>query len=499
MRRKNQVELNLGTGVTGEARSSAAQEIETGAAKACLERPAAGGPSMEAIVERDNLKKALARVKRNKGAAGIDGMTVEGLAAYLKEHRPTIRAQLLEGTYEPQPVRRVEIPKASGGTRALGIPTVLDRFIQQAVMQVLQADWDPTFSAHSFGFRPGRSAHQAVARAQELIASGHGIVVDLDLEKFFDRVNHDILMGLVAKRVTDKRILKLIRGFLTAGVLIDGLVGPTEEGTPQGGPLSPLLSNLMLDVLDKELEKRGHRFVRYADDCNIYVRSRRAGERVMTGIERFLAKRLKLKVNKAKSAVAAPRMRKFLGFSFTIGASIKRRLAPQTVSRFKARVRELTRRTRGRSLAQIIEELSRYLKGWRAYFGFCCCADLTIGPGGGCVPSPGSSGSVVGRGLLNCDAAASAGTWRHKPPAARPAPRVPQRLTGRARPAFPRAQQTDQSAEPPCTDPYARWCGRGGAVRLPSIPIAHPTSPMASTRFQPVGAVRPVRARGSRK
>ena len=210
--------------------------------------------------------------------------------------------------------------------------TVLDRFIQQAVMQVLQADWDPTFSEYSFGFRPGRSAHQAVARAQELIASGHGTVVDIDLEKFFDRVNHDILMGLVAKRVSDKRILKLIRRFLTAGVLIDGLVGPTEEGTPQGGPLSPLLSNLMLDVLDKELEKRGHRFVRYADDCNIYVRSQRAGERVLAGIEQFLAKRLKLKVNKAKSAVAAPRARKFLGFSFTIGASVKRRLAPQTVA-----------------------------------------------------------------------------------------------------------------------------------------------------------------------
>jgi RNA-directed DNA polymerase len=371
MRQKNQVMLNLGTGETGEARNTAAQEAETGAAKACLERPAAGGPSMGAIVERNNLRKALKQVQRNKGAPGADGMTIGKLAPYLKEHWPTIRAQLLEGSYKPQPVRRVEIPKASGGTRALGIPTVLDRFIQQAAMQVLQAAWDPTFSEASFGFRPQRSAHQAVARAQEFIASGHGVVVDIDLEKFFDRVNHDILMGLVAKRVTDKRILKLVRGFLTAGVLIDGLVGPTEEGTPQGGPLSPLLSNLMLDVLDKELEKRGHRFVRYADDCNIYVRSQRAGERVLASVEQFLTKRLKLKVNKAKSAVAAPRVRKFLGFSFTIGANVKRRLAPQTVARFKARVRELTRRTRGRSLAQIIEELSRYLEGWRAYFGFC--------------------------------------------------------------------------------------------------------------------------------
>jgi len=371
MRQKNQVELNLGTGAEGEARSAAAREPEARAAKACLERPVVAGPSMEAVVERENMKKALARVKRNKGAAGIDGMTVGDLPAYLKEHWPTIRAQLLEGTYKPQPVRRVEIPKASGGTRLLGIPTVLDRFIQQAVMQVLQVDWDPTFSETSFGFRPGRSAHQAVEQAQVYIASGHAVVVDIDLEKFFDRVNHDILMGLVAKRVADKRVLKLIRGFLTAGAMEGGLVSPTEEGTPQGGPLSPLLSNLMLDVLDKELEKRGHRFVRYADDCNIYVRSQRAGERVMTGIEKFLEKRLRLKVNKAKSAVAKPSVRKFLGFSFTSGREPRRRIAPQAIARFKARVRELTRRTRGRSLAQSVKELSVYLIGWRGYFGFC--------------------------------------------------------------------------------------------------------------------------------
>ena len=327
---------------------------------------------MEAVVEGENLKQALAQVKRNKGAAGIDGMSVDELAAYLKKHWPMIRAQLLEGTYKPQPVRRVEIPKASGGTRPLGIPTVLDRFIQQAVMQVLQADWDGTFSEMSFGFRPGRSAHQAVEQAQAYIATGHGFVVDIDLEKFFDRVNHDVLMGLIAKRVGDKRILKLIRAFLSAGVMEGGLVSPMEEGTPQGGPLSPLLSNLMLDVLDKELEKRGHRFVRYADDCNIYVRSQRAGERVMAGIEKLLAKRLKLKVNKAKSAVAKPSVRKFLGFSFTGGKeSPRRRIAPQAVARFKTKVRELTRRTRGRSLTQIIKELSTYLIGWRGYFGFC--------------------------------------------------------------------------------------------------------------------------------
>src|SRR5215211_1376348 len=242
MRQNDQLELNLGTGAKGEALTVAAQEAEARAAKACPERPAVSGPSMEAMVERENLKQALAQVKRNKGAAGVDGMRVGDLPAHLKEHWPTILAQLLEGTYKPQPVRRVEIPKASGGTRPLGIPTVLDRFIQQAVMQVLQADWDPTFSEASFGFRPKHSAHQAVERAQAYIASGHAVVVDIDLEKFFDRVNHDILMGLVAKRVADKRILKLVRGFLTAGVMEGGLVSPTEEGTPQGGPLSPLLS-----------------------------------------------------------------------------------------------------------------------------------------------------------------------------------------------------------------------------------------------------------------
>ena len=371
MQQKTQQTLGLGRDATGEAQSAASQGTEASTARTSLERRAVAGPSMEAVLERENLKKALAQVKRNKGAAGVDGTTVGELPAYLKEHWLTIRTQLLEGTYKPQPVRRVEIPKASGGLRLLGIPTVLDRFIQQAVMQVLQADWDGTFSETSFGFRPGHSAHQAVERAQAYIASGHAVVVDIDLEKFFDRVNHDILMGLVAKRVTDKRILKLVRGFLTAGVMEGGLVSPTEEGTPQGGPLSPLLSNLMLDVLDKELEKRGHRFVRYADDCNIYVRSQKAGERVMTGIEKFLAKRLKLKVNKAKSAVAKPNVRKFLGFSFTSGRQPRRRIAPQALARFKAKVRELTRRTGGQGLAQIVKELSVYLIGWRGYFGVC--------------------------------------------------------------------------------------------------------------------------------
>jgi RNA-directed DNA polymerase len=371
MRQKTELEITLQVGTTGEARSAGMEGTETRPADIQVESQAALGPSMEVIVDRDNLRKALAHVKSNKGAAGIDGMCLDALASHLREHWPAIRVQLLEGTYKPQPVRRVEIPKASGGTRSLGIPTVLDRFIQQAVLQVLQAEWDPTFSECSFGFRPKRSAHQAVARAQELIASGHGIVVDIDLEKFFDRVNHDILMGLVARRVADKRVLKLLRGFLTAGVLMDGLVSPTEEGTPQGGPLSPLLSNLMLDVLDKELERRGLNFVRYADDCNVYVGSQRAGERVMAGIEKFLLKRLKLRVNKAKSAVDRPAKRKFLGFSFTNWHQPRRRIAPQSLVRFRSRVRELTRRTRGKSLAQIVNELSVYLIGWRGYFGFC--------------------------------------------------------------------------------------------------------------------------------
>ena len=269
---------------------------------------------MEEVCERENLKAALQRVKDNKGSPGVDGMTVNELPDYLKQHWPTIREQLLNGTYKPQPVRRVEIPKPDGGgSRKLGIPTTLDRFIQQAVLQVLQRRWDRTFSDSSFGFRPRRSAHQAVARAQQYIVQGHGWVVDLDLEKFFDRVNHDKLMGQIAKRVEDRRLLKLIRAFLNAGVMENGLVSPSVEGTPQGGPLSPLLSNLVLDQLDRELERRGHRFVRYADDCNIYVRSERAGQRVMKSITHFITQELKLKVNEAKSAVARPQSGNFSG------------------------------------------------------------------------------------------------------------------------------------------------------------------------------------------
>jgi len=326
---------------------------------------------MEEVCQRNNLEEALTRVMANKGSPGVDGMTVRKLPDYLREQWPTIRQQLLSGTYQPQPVKRVEIPKPDGGVRKLGIPTVLDRFIQQAVMQVLQGRWDSTFSEHSYGFRPRRSAHQAVAQAQQYLAEGYRWTVDIDLEKFFDRVNHDILMGRIAKRVSDKRMLKLIRAFLNAGVMENGLVSPTDEGTPQGGPLSPLLSNLMLDDLDRELQRRGLRFARYADDCNIYVRSERAGQRVMASITRFITTKLKLKVNESKSAVARPWERKFLGMTFTSHREPKRRIAPKALVRFKERIRELTRRTRGISLPQMVEQMSRYLNGWRAYFGFC--------------------------------------------------------------------------------------------------------------------------------
>jgi len=350
---------------------AAVEGTELPVAKPSSESPTQTDSLMEEVCRRDNLWKALKRVQANKGAPGVDGMTVRKLPKYLKRHWPKIRDQLLLGTYRPQPVKRVEIPKPDGGVRKLGIPTALDRFIQQAVQQVLGARWDRTFSEHSYGFRPGRSAHQAVAQAQAYIAEGYGFTVDMDLEKFFDRVNHDLLMGRIAKRVEDKRLLKLIRAFLNAGVMENGLVSSSTEGTPQGGPLSPLLSNLLLDDLDQELERRGLRFVRYADDCNIYVRSRRAGERVMQSITRFLTDKLKLKVNESKSGVARPAQRKFLGFSFTSGKQPKRRIAPKTLLRFKKRIRELTRRNRGVSLERMVAQLRRYLVGWRGYFGFC--------------------------------------------------------------------------------------------------------------------------------
>jgi RNA-directed DNA polymerase len=369
-RRKIQLELALGGASEGEARTAPKRGTESLMAERETESPATER-MMEEICEVGNLRKALQQVRANKGAPGVDEMTVDGLVEYFGRHEAELRRQLLEGIYRPQPVRRVEIPKPGGGMRKLGIPTVRDRLVQQATSQVMQRSFDPSFSEHSYGFRPGRSAKQAVARAQGMIASGRSYVVDLDLEKFFDQVNHDRLMAHVAKRIADKRVLRLIRAFLDAGVMENGLVEAIHEGTPQGGPLSPLLSNIVLDELDKELERRGHRFVRYADDCNIYTASERAGQRAMASISTFITGRLKLKVNAEKSAVGRPWERKFLGFRISANSPPLREIAPKAVERFKHRVRELTRRARGVSLDRVVADLRPYLRGWAAYFGWC--------------------------------------------------------------------------------------------------------------------------------
>ena len=324
---------------------------------------------MEEVLSRSNMLQAFNRVVSNKGAAGVDGMTVDDLWAYCQQHWERHREELFRGTYRPSPVRKVEIPKPGGkGMRMLGIPTVLDRLIQQALLQVLTRLYDPMFSDSSFGFRPGRSTHQALDRAKEHIASGHRWVVDMDLEKFFDRVNHDILMSRLARQIQDKRILKLIRLYLQAGIMEGGVVSPRSEGTPQGGPLSPLLSNVLLDELDKELERRGHKFVRYADDCNIYVRSRRAGERVLDGVERFLSEKLRLTVNRAKSALDRPWKRKFLGYTFTHHHQPKFKVSPESVNRFKGRLREELRKARGRNVRSVLAQLQPVLIGWVSYY-----------------------------------------------------------------------------------------------------------------------------------
>ena len=323
---------------------------------------------MEAVVERENMLVALKRVESNGGAAGVDEMTVEELRRYLKEHWPRIKKELLEGRYQPQPVRRVEIPKPGGGKRQLGIPTVVDRLIQQALHQVLTPIFDPDFSESSYGFRPGRSAHQAVQQARAYVAEGRRWIVDLDLEKFFDRVNHDILMSRVARKVKDKRILRLIRRYLQAGMMTGGVVSARREGMPQGGPLSPVLSNVLLDELDRELEKRGHAFCRYADDCNVYVRSQRAGERVLASLTQFLEKRLKLRVNTAKSAVDRPWRRKFLGYSMTWHRETRLKVAASSVKRLKKRLKVAFRQGRGRNRQRFIEELQPLLRGWIQYF-----------------------------------------------------------------------------------------------------------------------------------
>jgi len=326
------------------------------------------GVTLEEVLRRENLFRALARVQRNKGAPGVDGVTVEDLPDLLRAHWPRIKEELLSGRYRPAPVRRVEIPKPGGGVRELGIPTTLDRLIQQAIQQALTPVFDPGFSDASFGFRPRRSAQQAVRRAQEHVRGGRRWVVDMDLEKFFDRVNHDKLMSLVARRVQDKPLLRLIRRYLEAGMMAGGVVSPRRKGTPQGGPLSPLLSNVLLDELDKELERRGHRFVRYADDCNVYVRSRRSGERVLASLTCFLARTLRLRVNEGKSAVDRPWRRKFLGYSFTVHRKARLRLAPEAVKRARGNLRAILRRGRGRNILRVIQEVNRYVRGWVDHF-----------------------------------------------------------------------------------------------------------------------------------
>lgn len=355
---------------SGKGRGEAASLPDSDEALRPRHEPEDTGPGLlRAVLARENMQQAWKRVRANKGAAGIDGLGIDETMERLVWEWPAIREQLLHGTYRPQPVRRVTIPKPDGGQRELGIPTVTDRLIQQALLQVLQPLLDPTFSQHSYGFRPGRSAHQAVHAAQAHVESGRRVVVDVDLEKFFDRVHHDILIDRLRKRVADAGVIRLVRAYLTSGIMDGGVMMERSEGTPQGGPLSPLLANVLLDEVDKELERRGHRFVRYADDANVYVRSRRAGQRVMALLLKLYG-RLRLKVNEAKSAVASVFQRKFLGFSFWVapGGKIKRRVAAKAMATFKHRVRKLTRRSGGRSLEQVVERLRSYVLGWKGYF-----------------------------------------------------------------------------------------------------------------------------------
>ena len=364
--KSTQMELPLESG--GEA--PMAQRSDEGVATTQRTEDSGTDQLMELIVERANCLRALKRVRSNKGSPGIDGITVNELLAYLREYWETIRAQLLDGTYEPAPIRRQEIPKSSGGVRQLGIPTVLDRFVQQCILQVLESLYDPTFSESSYGYRPGRSAINAVHQAQRYLQAGRRWVVEVDLEKFFDRVNHDMLMGRIARRVSDKRLLRLIRRYLNAGILADGVVIERTEGTPQGGPLSPLLANILLDDIDQKLERSGHAFVRYADDCNVYVQSRRAGERVFERMHKLFGA-LKLTINETKSAVRPLSQHSLLGFSFWVGPGkvVRLRASRKAVGGFKQRVRQLTKRNRGKSLRTVIAELAVYINGWRGYFG----------------------------------------------------------------------------------------------------------------------------------
>jgi RNA-directed DNA polymerase len=348
--------------ITGMARQASTARGENAGTK--------DGALLEEVLRRENILAAYQRVVRNGGAPGVDGISVDELMAYCQKHWTRIREELLNETYRPQPVRKVDIPKPDGGVRTLGIPTVLDRMIQQALLQILEPIFDPTFSDGSFGYRPGRSAQQAIVRARQHMAAGYRWVVDLDLEKFFDRVNHDVLMARVARRLEDKRVLRLIRRYLQAGLMEGGLVSPRAEGTPQGGPLSPLLSNILLDELDRELERRGHRFVRYADDSNVYVQSKAAGERVMASLEQFLLKKLRLKVNRSKSAVARPWERKFLGYSVTWHHDPKLKVSPESIRRLKNKLRHEFRRARGRNVGRFAGELTPIIRGWVAYYRF---------------------------------------------------------------------------------------------------------------------------------
>ena len=359
-RLEDAVRNTAGAGLCAEAEPTTRKRT-----KAELER---GSGLMDAVCERGNLMLAYQRVVKNKGAAGVDGIGIAEFKDHLKQHWPTIKAKLLAGEYMPAPVRRVDIPKPQGGVRTLGIPTLTDRLIQQALHQVLSPIFEADFSESSYGFRPGRNAHQAVKAAKQYVAEGRRIVVDMDLEKFFDRVNHDLLMQQLSKKIDDGRVLRLIRRYLEAGMMADGIVSQRTEGTPQGGPLSPLLSNILLTELDRELERRGHAFCRYADDCNIYVRSQQAGERVMASITRFLADTLKLTVNAAKSAVAQPWKRKFLGYSLTWHQAPKLQIAPTSLTWLEDKIREVLKGARGRSLTTAITELNPILRGWMAYF-----------------------------------------------------------------------------------------------------------------------------------
>lgn len=367
-KRQESMQMELPLGDKGEAQKN---QMRSGEALTAMNEIARLGTDrvMEEAVGYANVELALKQVRRNKGSPGVDGMTAEELPHYVAKHWESLRTQLLAGTYQPKPVKRQEIDKEGGGVRVLGIPCALDRFIQQSILQVLQPRFDPTFSRHSHGFRPGRGAHQAINAARQYVQEGRRWVVDVDLEQFFDRVNHDVLMGRLARRITDKRLLRLIRRYLEAGMMANGIVMEREEGTPQGGPLSPLLANVLLDEVDRELEKRGHAFARYADDCNVYVRSRRAGERVMEALKGLYAK-LRLKVNESKSAVAHVWDRKFLGYSFWVakGGEVKMRVAPKALKRMKDRIRQITRRSGGKSMKMVISELRQYLPGWKEYF-----------------------------------------------------------------------------------------------------------------------------------